>query len=90
VGEGSASLFSVTAVSPSPITYKWQMSNNTGMTYYDINPNGGVFYGVNSPTLGLNSGMADMSSTWNNARFRCVLVSDGTTLVSGFGILTVS
>ena len=89
VGEGTASLFSVAAVSPSPITYKWQISNSAGVTYYDINPNGGVFYGANSPTLGLNAGMADMSSTWNNARFRCVLVSDGTTLVSGYGVLAV-
>ena len=90
VGEGTASLFSVTAVSPSPISYKWQISNNFGISYYDINPTGGVFYGANSPTLGLNAGMADMSSTWNNARFQCVVVSGGSTLVSGFGVLTVS
>ena len=88
-GEGKYPLFSVTAVSPSPISYKWQMSNDSGANYYDINPNGGVFYESNTASLGLSAGAVDMSSTWNNARFRCVLESGGDTLVSGYGVLAV-
>jgi hypothetical protein len=88
-GLGYSELFEVSVVSSDPVVYKWQQSVDGGNTYFDINPNGGVFSGANSPTLGINAGMTDLSSTWNGAKFRCVIQSGDETIISEPGTLTV-
>lgn len=74
-GAAIATLASVTATitGAGTLTYQWQQSVNGGVSYSNINPAGGVFTGATSATLGVNSGMTDTSSTWNNAKFRCVV-----------------
>jgi hypothetical protein len=89
VRRGYPELFMVSVVSSSPVVYKWQHSVDGGANYFDINPNGGVFSGSDSPTLGVNPGVTDLSSVWNGAKFRCVVESGGSTIVSEPGTLTV-
>lgn len=74
-GAAIATLASVTATitGAGTLTYQWQQSVNGGVSYSNINPAGGVFTGADTATLGVNSGMTDTSSTWNNAKFRCVV-----------------
>lgn len=74
-GAAIAPLSTVTATitGAGSLTYQWQQSVNGGVSYSNINPDGGVFTGVTTNTLGVNSGMTDTSSTWNNAKFRCVV-----------------
>jgi hypothetical protein len=74
-GAAIATLASVTATitGAGTLTYQWQHSTNGGASYSNINPAGGVFTGADTATLGVNSGMTDTSSTWNNAKFRCVV-----------------
>lgn len=89
-----ASLSTVTATifpTTASITYTWQQSVDGGATYSNINPNGGVFTGANTATLGVNAGMTDTSSTWNGAKFRCVLTASGAaTVTSTATTLTVT
>ena len=83
----------VASVVPSTatITYQWQHSTNGGASYSNINPAGGVFTGATSATLGVNAGMTDSSSTWNAAKFRCVLsVTGGASVTSGVVTLTIA
>jgi hypothetical protein len=89
-GQAVGELFSVEAQSDHPISYKWQHSVDGGLTYFDINPNGGVFTGSRSSILGVNANMTDLSSTWNGAKFRCVLESNGYVIVSDPGTLSVA
>jgi hypothetical protein len=89
VGQGYSELFTVSAASSDPIDYQWQQSVAGGSSYSDINPNGGVFSGVNSPILGVNAGMTDLSSVWNGAKFRCVVESAGKSISSDAATLTV-
>ena len=74
-GAAIATLASVTATitGAGTLTYQWQHSTNGGTSYSNINPAGGVFTGADTATLGVNSGMTDTSSTWNAAKFRCVV-----------------
>jgi hypothetical protein len=88
-GRGYEILFQVEAVSQYEVTYRWQHSVDGGNNYFNINPTGGVFIGAETPTLGVNPGMTDLSSVWNGARFRCVVQSAGETITSEPGILTV-
>ena len=83
-GAAEATLFSVTATaSPTAtLTYQWQQSVNGGATFSNINANGGVFTGVTTDTLGVNAGMTDTSSTWNGAKFRCVVSAPSATTVT--------
>lgn len=94
LAKSADTLFSVTATaSPSAtLAYQWQQSVNGGATYSNINPNGGVFTGVTTATLGVNSNMTDTTSTFNNAKFRCVItgVDTGVTATSAAGTLTVT
>lgn len=83
----------VASVVPSTatITYLWQQSVDGGTTYSNIDPNGGVFTGATTATLGVNAGMTDTSSTWNAAKFRCVMsVTGGANVTSGVVTLTVT
>jgi hypothetical protein len=93
-GAAIATLSAVTAtVAPSTatITYQWQQSVDGGTTYANINPAGGVFTGATSATLGVNAGMTDTSSTYNAAKFRCVLsVTGGASVTSTVTTLTVT
>ena len=93
-GAAEATLFSVTATaSPAAtLTYQWQQAVAPGFTYANINPAGGVFTGVTSATLGVNAGMTDTSSTFNGARFRCVITGTdtGVTATSNYKTLTVN
>lgn len=88
VGEASSNMFSVTTFGQ-VLYYKWQHSVDGGVTFYDINPNGGVFTGSDTPTLGINAGMADTTSVYNGAKFRCVISNDFETRYSDPGVLTV-
>jgi hypothetical protein len=74
------------------LTYQWQQSVNGGVSYSNINPAGGVFTGVTTNTLGVNVGMTDTSSTWNNAKFRCVVgaTTGNTDVTSTATTLTVT
>lgn len=77
--------------STATITYQWQHSVDGGSSYSNINPAGGVFTGATTATLGVNSGMTDSSSTWNAAKFRCVLsVTGGASVTSGVVTLTIT
>jgi len=78
-GDAIATLASVVATitGGGTITYQWQQSVDGGSTFANINPAGGVFTGADSATLGVNAGMTDTSSSWNNAQFRCVLTASG-------------
>ena len=80
VAGAAASLFAITATAApaATLTYQWQQSVDGGATYANINPNGGVFTGVTTNTLGVNVGMTDTSSSWNNAKFRCVVTGTNT------------
>jgi len=93
-GTAEATLFAVTATaSPAAtLTYQWQQSVDAGATFANINPAGGVFTGVTSPTLGVNAGMAATSSTYNAAQFRCVITgtNTGATVTSTARTLTVT
>ncbi len=93
-GAAIATLSTVTATvvpSTATITYQWQQSTNGGTSYSNINAAGGVFTGVTSATLGVNAGMTDTSSTWNAAKFRCVLsVTGGASVTSTATTLTVA
>lgn len=89
VGLGYTNLFSVSALSGLPISYKWQHSIDGGNHYFDTNPNGGVFTGARTNSLGVNAGMTDFSSVWNGAMFRCVLESDNVILISAAAVLTI-
>ena len=93
-GAAEATLFSVTATaSPTAtLTYQWQQSVDGGATYANINPFGGVFTGAATNTLGVNAGMTDTSSTFNGAKFRCVItgVNTGATKTSTAKTLTVN
>jgi hypothetical protein len=93
-GDAIAILGAVTATvvpSTASITYLWQQSVNGGVSYSNINPAGGVFTGATSATLGVNVGMTDTSSTWNAAKFRCILsVTGGASVTSGAVTLTVT
>ncbi len=83
----------VASVVPSTATinYLWQQSVDGGSTYSNINVNGGVFTGADSATLGVNVGMTDGSSTWNAAKFRCVMtVTGGASVTSGVVTLTIT
>ena len=88
-GRAYTDLFSVSVVSSDLVEYAWQHSVDGGNVYFNINPNGGVFSGANSPTLGVYAGMTDFSSVWNGAMFRCVVRSAGATLTSNAARLTV-
>ena len=88
VGQGLTDMFSVTAFG-SVSTYRWQHSVNGGATFTDINVNGGVFSGADTPTLGINAGMADTSSVFNGAKFRCVISNYTETKYSDIVTLTV-
>lgn len=73
------------------LTYQWQHSTDGGTNYSNINPAGGVFTGADTATLGVNSGMTDTSSTWNAAKFRCVVSSTGADSVTSSAVtLTVT
>lgn len=74
-GAAIAPLATVTAtmIGAGTLTYQWQQSVNGGATWSNINPAGGVFTGAQTNTLGVNSGMTDTSSTWNNAKFRAIV-----------------
>lgn len=77
--------------STATLTYLWQHSVNGGISYSNINPSGGVFTGVTTATLGVNTGNTDTSSTWNNAKFRCVVSSTGADSVTSSAVtLTVT
>lgn len=93
-GNAESTLFSVAATSAptKTLSYQWQQSVNGGVSYANINPSGGVFTGVTTATLGVNAGMTDTSSTFNNAKFRCVVSAAGTgaTATSNAGTLTVT
>lgn len=93
-GTAEATLFAVTATASPTATlaYQWQQSVDGGATYGNINPNGGVFTGVTSATLGVNAGMTDTSSTFNGAKFRCVItgVDTGASVTSTAKTLTVN
>ena len=80
VAGAAATLFTITATAApaATLTYQWQQSVDGGVTYANINPNGGAFTGVTTNTLGVNAGMTDTSSTWNNAKFRCVVTGTDT------------
>jgi hypothetical protein len=84
-GAAIAPLATLTAtiIGAGSLTYQWQHSVNGGVSYSNINPDGGIFTGVTTNTLGVNVGMTDTSSTWNNAKFRCVVgASTGNTDVT--------
>ena len=93
-GAAEATLFAVTATaSPAAtLTYQWQQAVAPGFTYANINPAGGVFTGVTTATLGVNAGMTDTTSTFNGARFRCVITgtNTGVTATSDYKTLTVN
>lgn len=73
------------------LTYQWQHSTDGGANYSNINPAGGVFTGATTATLGVNVSMTDTSSTWNNAKFRCVVSSTGADSVTSSAVtLTVT
>lgn len=74
---------------PGPVVYRWQHSVDAGATFFDINPDGGVFVGAEGDTLGVNAGMTDLSSVWNGARFRCRVSYAGEDFYSDAGVLTV-
>lgn len=83
----------VASVVPSTATinYQWQHSVDGGSSYSNINVSGGVFTGADTATLGVNAGMTDSSSTWNAAKFRCVLsVTGGASVTSGVVTLTIT
>ena len=83
----------VASVVPSTATinYQWQHSVDGGSSYSNINVNGGVFTGADTATLGVNAGMTDGSSTWNAAKFRCVMsVTGGANVTSGVVTLTIT
>lgn len=83
----------VATVVPSTATlaYQWQHSVDGGANYSNINVNGGVFTGADTATLGVNAGQTDTSSTWNNAKFRCVISSSGADSVTSTAVtLTVT
>lgn len=86
-----ASVVATIAPSTATIAYQWQHSVDGGANFSNINPAGGVFTGADSDTLGVNAGMTDTSSTWNNAQFRCVLTSSGADTVTSDALrLTVN
>jgi len=83
----------VASVVPSTatITYQWQHSVDGGSSYSNINVSGGVFTGADTATLGVNAGLTDSSSTWNAAKFRCVMsVTGGANVTSGVVTLTIT
>lgn len=83
----------VASVVPSTatITYQWQHSTDGGSSYSNINVSGGVFTGADTATLGVNAGMTDGTSTWNAAKFRCVMsVTGGANVTSGVVTLTIT
>jgi len=93
-GDAIATLAEVVAtIAPSTatITYQWQQSVDGGATFANIDPAGGVFTGADSASLGVNAGMTDTSSAWNNAQFRCVLSASGADSVTSDALtLTVN
>ena len=83
---------SATITGAGSLTYQWQQSTNGGVTYSNINPAGGVFTGATTATLGVNAGMTDTSSTWNNAKFRVIVgaTTGNTDVTSTATTLTVT
>ena len=89
-GAFEAVLFSVSVVAPSSVSYAWQWSLDSGNTWYDINPNGGVFFQADTDAIGIYPGMTDTSSTWNGSRFRAKVTCDGIVILSEVATLTVN
>lgn len=89
-GSFEAALFSVLASFYEGVSYAWQWSTDGGNTWYDINPDGGVFFQANTDVLGINPGMTDVSSTWNGSRFRAKITYEGVTIYSESAALTVN
>ena len=83
-------MFSVLASFYEGVSYAWQWSTDGGNTWYDINPDGGVFFQANTDVLGINPGMTDVSSTWNGSRFRAKITYEGVTIYSESAALTVN
>lgn len=89
-GAFEAVLFSVSVVAPSSVSYAWQWSLDGGNTWYDINPDGGVFFQADTDAIGIYPGMTDTSSTWNGSRFRAKVTCNGIVVLSEVATLTVN
>lgn len=83
-------LFSVAVSAPGAVSYRWQHSVDGGVSFFDINPYGGVFVGAESDSLSVNAGMTDFSSVWNGAVFRCRVSYDGVDYLSAPAVLSVA
>ena len=81
---GNNTSFTVAATGPS-LSYQWQVSTDGGVTFNNVN-NGGIYSGVNTPTLNITGALAAM----NNNRYRCAVTSSCGTLNSAAVILTVN
>ncbi len=79
VCENTSATFSVDATGAS-LSYQWQVSNDGGVSYININ-------GANAPSLNLTGITAGM----NNNRYRCIVSSAcSAPITSNAGILTVN
>ena len=83
VHQPEPAVFQVAAL-PEAATYKWQQSTNNGVTFADMIPVIGIS-GVNSPQLTLYA----TSPAMNGRLYRCKITSDGCSLFSAAGKLTV-
>ena len=77
VAAGSAVSFSATATGPTPLTWRWQRSNDNGSTWNNV--------GTNSNTFTFTAQTAD-----NNARFRVVISNAHGNVTSNQATLTVN
>jgi spore coat protein A, manganese oxidase len=77
--------YSVTATSDTPITYKWQLSTDAGVTWTDLT-NTAPYTGIATSTLSVNPAALPQ----NSYQFRCTLTNiDGVTISNG-ALLTVN
>lgn len=83
VHQPEPAVFQVAAL-PEAATYKWQQSTNNGVSYTDMSPTIGIS-GVNTPQLTLQVTTLSM----NGRLYRCKITTDGCSLFSAAGKLTV-
>ncbi|WP_374174311.1 T9SS sorting signal type C domain-containing protein [Flavobacterium tructae] len=81
---GNNAAFSVAATGTS-LTYKWQISTNSGSTFSDLS-NGGVYSNVTSATMNITSAIATM----NNYQYRCIVGGACPSVTSNAVALTVN
>ncbi|MCC9017582.1 LamG-like jellyroll fold domain-containing protein [Flavobacterium lipolyticum] len=81
---GNNAAFSVAGTGTS-LTYKWQVSTNSGSTFSDLS-NGGVYSNVTSATMNITSAIATM----NNYQYRCIVGGACPSVTSNAVTLTVN